>query len=245
MRVIHRQAASNRVAVVEHDAGAGVGIVGHRGMPHAPAIDAARLADQRANQIEVVNRMHQHFEARHALEERPVVPRRVQIDPHFDVEDVAEEARARARPGAPACWVRSGAGNSPRHVVFARGRSRLCGARRQGRGPSASESAPRRRTAAAQGHRRYLPAESRRRRLRHASRRLHRATRTRAESQTPLRARGCRRVHVEDAGDRKAEPLVHRQMRVANDTARADHDDRPRRRRPRPGWRRSRIEAGN
>ena len=36
--------------------------------------------------------MHQHFEARHALEERPVVPRRVKIDPHFDVEDVAEDA---------------------------------------------------------------------------------------------------------------------------------------------------------
>ena len=65
-------------------------------MPHALAIDAARFANQRPNQIEVVNRMHQHLETRHALEERPVVPRRVKIDAHFDVEHVAEDAASSA-----------------------------------------------------------------------------------------------------------------------------------------------------
>src|SRR5258707_15345575 len=92
MRVIHREAASNEVAVIEDDTGANVRIVGHRGMSHGAAIDTTRLAEHRANQIEVVNRVEQDLEPRHSLEERPVVPRRMQIEPHLDVEHVAEDA---------------------------------------------------------------------------------------------------------------------------------------------------------
>ena len=158
-------------------------------MPHALAIDAARFANQRSNQIEVVNRMHQHFEPRHALEERPVVPRRVKIDAHFDVEDVAEDAALERV--ADCQHVRREAELKIHRGARAgaRGKSRRSGARRQGRGLSAFESAPRRRTAAAPARPRYFPAGSRRRRPRRASTPLHRATRTRAESQMPPHAR--------------------------------------------------------
>src|SRR6267154_6186835 len=92
MRVIHREATSNEVAVVEKDTGADVGIVGHRGMAHGAAKDAAWLAEYRANQVEVMNRVEQDLEPRHSFEERPVVPRRMEIEPHFDVKHVAEDA---------------------------------------------------------------------------------------------------------------------------------------------------------
>ena len=39
-----------------------------------------------------MDRVHQHLEPRHALQERPVAPRRVQVEPHLDVGDVAEQA---------------------------------------------------------------------------------------------------------------------------------------------------------
>ena len=85
--------------------------------------------------------------------------------------------------------MRSGAENSPRRQAFARGKSQQSGARRQGRGPSAFESAPRRPVAVAPARSRYCSAGSRRRRLRRASTQPPRLKRTRAESQKPRRAR--------------------------------------------------------
>ena len=176
--------------------------------------------------------MHQDFEPRHSLQKRPVLPRRMQIDAHLDVEHVAEDAALRARPSARACWARSEAENSSRRRVFARGISRESAARRRDRVPSASGSAPRAPAATAPGHRRSLSggiATSKTAPGVAAASSIE--ANTRAIPNASARSRLASGFTIENSRDRKSEPLVHRQMRVANDAAGADHHDRSRRRR--------------
>jgi hypothetical protein len=92
MRVIHRQTRANGVAVVEDDRASDVGIVGQFRMAERTTPCAAWLAHQRADEIEVVNRMHHDLETWHGLEKRPISPRRVKVDAHFEVGHLAEDA---------------------------------------------------------------------------------------------------------------------------------------------------------
>ena len=178
--------------------------------------------------------VHQHFEPRHAFEERPVLPRRVQIQPHLDVRHVAQHAadervsqcqHVRREPQLevhggdelPLATDRADAAC----VVEVAAHRLLHQHRRAGR--QAFEDA-------GDVLRRYCDVE-------HRSGRRERIVERCEDAWDAARRRalaGGSQIDVEDAGDWEAEPRVHGQMRVAHDAARADDDDRPRRGGQRP-----------
>ena len=92
------------VAMVGGDGGAdGVRIVHQDGAAHAgefrrsrvsdgARVDAARLAQERADEVNVVHAVVDDLDARDALEEGEEVPGRVDIEAHLQVEQVAQEA---------------------------------------------------------------------------------------------------------------------------------------------------------
>ena len=94
VRVVHRQAAADVVAVVEDHRRADVGVALELGMADTAGVDAAWLAEERAHEIHVVDGVVEHLEPGEALEEGPVAPRRVDVEAHLDVGDVAEDAAA-------------------------------------------------------------------------------------------------------------------------------------------------------
>ena len=90
MRVIQHQRAAEAVAVIKNDRAARVPKLRQRRVCDDPAVDAARLAGNRSNDIEIVNRVIQHLETGTAFQERPLLPRLPRHEPHFDVGDLAQ-----------------------------------------------------------------------------------------------------------------------------------------------------------
>ena len=59
-------------------------------MPDGAAVDAARLAGNPADRVDVVNGVVEDFGSRRPFEEAPEVPRLIDHDAHVDVDDRAQ-----------------------------------------------------------------------------------------------------------------------------------------------------------
>ena len=92
VRMVEQQRATQRVAIVENNRAARVLELGHRRVRNGAAVHAAGLPHQRADRVEVVNRVIEDLETRRALEKFPELPRLLYDEAHFDVYDIAELA---------------------------------------------------------------------------------------------------------------------------------------------------------
>ena len=63
-----------------------------RGMADRLGVHAAGVAEQLADQVEIVDRMHGDLDARRLEQERPQLPRRGERQPGIEVDDLAEPA---------------------------------------------------------------------------------------------------------------------------------------------------------
>src|SRR5258708_4200366 len=61
-------------------------------MPESAGHDAGRMAEDRADQIEIVDRMHRDLDSRRALQEREEVPGRDEVQMYFDIDEPAEQS---------------------------------------------------------------------------------------------------------------------------------------------------------
>ena len=175
---------------------------------------------------------------------RPQVPRLLDHEAQVDVVKAPSAPRSRSSRSASMAGLKRSwrftAAVKRRVLAAAQDPARLL----ESRAPSASESGPRRRPAAARGCRRSDRRERRRRTPRPGSGGRRAATRRPSGSRRSraVCARRCG-VDVEDAGDRIAEPAIGRNVRGADDPAAADDHDRPRRRGARPRLRQTPASA--
>ena len=71
MQVIQHQAAPNPVAIIKDDRASRIAVLGHLGMRDGFAMNSLRLAKQKPDRVEIMNRMIENLEPRSALQERP------------------------------------------------------------------------------------------------------------------------------------------------------------------------------
>src|SRR5207247_5584714 len=219
------------IAVVQDDRAARVAKRSERRMRDRATVDAARLAGERSNHVEVVNGVIQHLEPRRVLQKRPLLPRLSVDHADFDVRQLAEpplldqlterdhvraEAQLKIDGGGQAAIVTRGE-DAPRAVEVLAHRF-LNQQRRAFRQPLDDA----------------LDLIARHGEIEHDIAARGRFVEAMKDNREVERARGFLRgvdPDVVDAGDRQIEPAIGGQMRRAYDRAGADDDDGTRMRR--------------
>jgi len=90
MRVVERQGATNAVSIIENGRASRITELAQGWMPDGTAPDTVRLSGDRANRVQVVNRVVEHLEARRPLQKRPLLPWLAVDDSQLDVGELSE-----------------------------------------------------------------------------------------------------------------------------------------------------------
>ena len=192
------------------------------------APDAGGFAEDRAHEIEVVDRVHEDLHPRHPAEEGPGLPRHPADDAHLEVDRLADRARREERAQRddrrrmPELEVHRAADPARPEPRAQRGRLDEVGA--EGlldEYPRALRQRVERRGDRGGGQREIEDAAV------VACRRDERRERGKGACTREIRhLRRARPVEIEDARDADPVTEVRRHMRVAHDRARADEVDR-------------------
>ncbi len=234
MDVVQRERTADAIAVVEDDRAARVRESLELRVRNRAAVDRSRLSGDRANRVQVVDGVIEHFEPWRALQERPLFPRLPVNDAHLDIAQLAnrlaidqvpqcEHVRAEAqlkihRGGEPSFAAQLENGACRRQIIAHRFLDQDRSARRKATKDRKDLVARHGDVEHRVGHRGGV-GEGRE-----------------DDRDRELRRRLARRVgsDVEEARDREPKASVRGQVRRADDRPGADHDDGPRSRRQRP-----------